>query len=36
MTERAVRRAVTCAAVYLVGSILGWLGVALFAHWMLH
>lgn len=29
MTERAVHRAVVCACIYAVGSVLGWLLVAL-------
>lgn len=36
MAERAVHRAVVCACVYAVASVVGWLAVALFVHWMLH
>jgi len=30
MTERVLHRALVCAAIYLVGSVIGWLLVALF------
>ena len=30
MTERAVKHALVCAAIYIVGSVVGWLLVALF------
>lgn len=30
MTERAVKHALVCACIYIVGSAIGWLLVALF------